>query len=617
MPEYIPDGQLSFEGGQDSSFPPSRLPENKFASGFNISTESGTIRPRYGFERKRLTFQPGGYAYKFNKVVAFDRIFKSGNFQTFAPYIIGNQVYVVVVVSGIIFLVDVKTYNVTCLTLNTDTQLNSAVTRINWSAAGRFLVLYDYPARPIIIDGVRARRSEASAYEVPVSKLGAYNQNRLHVANAGNEFVSGDVVGNPLTPDAPITYEEVFFPSAPYIGDTYTLPSMYNMPITAMGSLEQVDSATGIGPLFVASVNEVWAYRTDIARSEWTKSTGWGVRILNNIGVVGPRAFTSTDADVFFVSKDGRLRSMTVAQQEQGKWARVPMDIQVADATRSIDTTLDQFSAVTYFRNKIFRTVRPYRVYAQNLDTTRNLDVAHQGLVVLETDNLSRLGSDSAPAWAGVWTGVQPMDMAVVDDRMFVLSKDGGSNALYEVDPEVRLDRSETGARRRIKGVVYTREHFFQNAFSLKDLHTIELGVSDIKGKFIYKIEYKPSHSPAFHKWVEWCYDSPYRYCKIPSDGNIPELSAVPFRELISGIPDQTTGNPVTHDDYGRVKRVQLRITIESDSWTLNEYKINAVAVKENATEALGCLPPTPVITTCVNDWLYKEFGLELLPEDE
>src|SRR5690606_39516624 len=66
--------------------------------------------------------------------------------------------------------------------------------------------------------------------------------------------------------------------------------------------------------------------------------------------------------------------------------------------------------------------------------------------------------SDLAPSWDGLWTGVHPMDACVTNERMFVMSKDSYSrNELYEVDPELKFDRTQEGHRRQIQGTVYTK----------------------------------------------------------------------------------------------------------------------------------------------------------------
>jgi hypothetical protein len=619
MAAPLADGQLSFEGGQDASLPPSRLPENKFHSGINISTSRGIIRSRYGYERKTLKFPEGGYAYTVNHIVDFKKVFETGKFQAMAPYQIGIKHYIVVVISGIIYLINQDTYDVTVLTIGRDTQLNESAARINWSPAGRFLVLFDFPSKPIIIEGQNARRANPDLNELPTSNLGVYNQSRLFFSNIGNEFTGGDPIGNLLTPNAPITAEEITLSGSPYFAEIYQAPSKYDAPISAMATLQVSDTSTGIGPLLVATKKEIFVYNTVGPRESWITRSGtadsgqFGKSISDNAGIAGARAFVNVNSDLFFISSDGQMRSITVSKDEQRKWARVPMNVEVSNWVSYLSPDLVDFSTLTYFKNKIFWTVRPYRIFAKRLNGNRILDIAHSGLVVLETDNLSRLGVFSAPSWAGLWTGIRPLDMCVTNERMFVMSKDYYSrNSFYEVDPELKVDRTQQGERRQIKGVIYTREHFFQDMFSIKSLENVELGVTNISGQFEVGVDFKPSHSANFLFWSNFKHKVPVAY-KTFMDGEIPQKKAISFRELKFGLPDSEVGHPITDDLYDRVKRVQLRITLKGDSWEFNEYRLQANAVQENSTEFISDnLTQEADKEDSYSDWTYEEFGIGL-----
>lgn len=609
MTQLVPDGQLSFEGGQDSSLPPSRLAQNKYERGINVTAANGVIRPRYGIERKKLSFPRAGYAYRFNRSADFENTFNVGKFQAAAPYRIGNRFYAVVVISGVIFLVNLDSYEVTVLTIDRSTQLNETSDRINWSDAGRFLVLYDFPSRPIIIEGQTARRSDPDLYELPAANLGVYNQSRLFFSNYGNEFTAGDPVGNVAALNAPITVEEIVTPTDFY-GDIYQINSRYDAPITAMATLQNTDSSTGVGQLLVASADQMFAYNTIDGRDTWTQGK-FGKSISDHVGVAGARSLINVGADLFFISSDGQLRSITTTQTEQTKWAQVPMDLEVSNWKAFISPDLIKYSVLCYFRNKLFMSARPYRIKAQRLDGRPILDVAHSGILVFSTDNISRLGSDSAPAWDGLWIGCRPLEMFTTNKRMFVVSKDYYSrNTLYEMDPDLSYDRTENGQRRQIKGTVYTREHFFEDMFALKKPKNIEVGISDIKGMFEVGIDYKPSHSANFLYLSNFKHFVPVEYKNIASP-DIRQRKAMSFRELKFGFPDSTEGHPVTDDLYDRVKRVQLKITLKGDSWQLNEYRLTANVMTESSTEFLpNNLPEKAEYEEEYSDWTYEEFGL-------
>lgn len=607
------DGQLSFEGGQDASLPPSRLPENKIAAGVNVTTAGGVLGPRYGVVRRKLKFPKGAYPYRFNKLIPYDYLFYSGNFQAQIPYQLGNAFYQIVVISGVIFLINQDNFRVQVLTLNKDTQLNESAKRIHWTVAGRYLVLYDFPSRPVIIEGIVARRSDPNNDEVPVSNLGAYNQSRLFFSNIGNEFSAGDAVGNLAAPDAPVTVQEITVPGSPFFGDIYQTPSRYNNKITAMGTLQSVDTSTGIGALITATKSEIFAYNTTTPRENWINAGQFGSSINDSAGIIGPRAFTNVNSDIFFVSEDGELRSISASRDEQKKWSRIPMSVEVKNWVDYISSELVEYSVLTYFKNKIFWTVRPYRVPATRIDGQPVLDVAHRGMVVLELDNISRAGSESAPAWAGLWTGLRPMDMNVNNQRMFVMSKDYYSrNHLYEIDPQLTYDKADSQVR-NIKSIVYTRDHTFKDLFSTKTLQNIELGISNISGDFSLEVEWKPSDSPKFLPWAMFHHSIQVRQTEL-NNGDIQQRTSGAFKELKFGIPElPEEGNPITNEFYDQVKRVQMKITLSGESWNLNEYRLTAVEAVTNDTEFLreDALNKNPIeVDNTPSDWSYEEFRL-------
>ena len=609
MAKLLYDMQLSFEGGQDSSLPPSRLPDTQIASGMNITTAKGVVSPRFAYDRQALKFPEGGYVYRFNKVISFETLFYGGKFQAQAPYQVGDKYYQVIVISGVIFLIHQKDMDVIVLTLNRDTQLDENAPRINWSAAGRFLVLFDYPSSPIIIDGQTARRADPEKSELPTSNLGVYNNSRLVFANAGNEFSAGDNVGNLLTPDAPVTINEILG-GGPYVGEIYQAPSEYNRKITALARLQATDDSTGIGSVLVATEKEIFAYNTRVPRSEWGAGQ-FGSMLMYDAGIVGQRAHVNVNSDLFFVSADGQLRTLSTGREDQRKWARVPISVEMQNWVKNTPQDLLKFTTLTYFKNKIFWAIRPYRIPARKLDGKPILDIAHMGMGVLEFDNISRMGQDSPASWAGIWTGIRPMDMNVNDERMFVMSKDYYSrNQLYEVRPDLTFDRAGN-QRRKIRSTIYTREHFFQDMFNLKSLQSVELGVSDIQGDFSLEVKWRPSHSYDFLQWVNFNHSAPVEH-KDLSTSKITQRVPLAFRELKFGLPDVAEGHPITRDLYDNVKRVQLKITLSGDNWKLNQYRIAAASLGESQTEFFQeKLPQDPIeITTPESDWDYEEFGI-------
>jgi len=604
------DGQLSFDGGQDVSLPSTRLEPNKFVSGINVNTSKGVLKPRYAWQRKKLSIQAGAYSYEFNKLANFNFNFKTGLFQAFVPYRIGKNYYQLIVINGLIYLLNQRDFTVSVLTLNADTQLNPVQKRIYWGVTAKYVVFADFPNRPVIIENGVARRSDVALNELPVLNLVTYNQNRAMFSNGVNEFSAGDPAGSLTAPLAPITINEILS-GGPYVGEIYKAPSDFDDPISALTTLQSVDTSTGIGSAIVATQEQIFSYDTTQPRAEWVNLNQFGTCLSYNAGIVDQLAQINVNSDLFFVPKDGTLRGLSAARDEQKKWARTPMSLPVENWVEYYDPDLINFSRLSYFNNKIFWTVRPTYTKALRLDKTPILDVCHSGFVVLDMANVSRGMGDVPPAWDGLWTGVRPMDMLINDNRMFVISKDSGINEIYEVLPQQTIDRTDGGQRRNIRSIIYTRDYFTKNVFQDKNPVRLESNFTNILGEFKYDVKYKPSDAPNFIDWGKYELDVKSGYTHF-NDGNILQRTPVALKELTLNAPNLGAAeNPVNNDLYGTVKRLQFRLEIEAESWQLDEFAVFATELQYEKAKGDTTEQPKPVeaFHTLNGDWKYKEFG--------
>lgn len=617
---YVFDGQTTFVGGQDASKTPEYVPENAYFSGINTTCKNGAIGPRDGFNRLPLVFPDEGLSIGGKTPYKYENLFRQGKYQASIPYFIGSQPFMLVVVSGLIYGINLSTFSVTPIPISDGSRINEFSRRVNWSFASRYVVIFDFPSFPVIIENLTARRADPADNEVPISVLGCYNQNRLFIGNAGNEFTGGDPTGSLAAPDAPITFLEIETPGSPFFGEIFQLPTDYNNPpITAMTFLQLVDTSTGIGPLIVATRDQVFAFRTDQPRTGWSlDSSGnsvvnqFGSCIVNNAGIAGPRSFTNVNSDLFFISIDGQIRTLSMSRDEQGKWSKVPLSREVRNWLKYRDKSLVPLATMAYFNNNIFATANPYRVTARTLDQDPISDYAFGGLVVLETDNISTLREESPPVWAGLWTGIRPMDFCTVGTRCFVISKDEESiNHIWEITPDVTVDKADY-KERYIRSVFYTRNFDFQDEFKNKELLYLDTHFDNVRGDFKVKVDFRPAHGPYFLPWGTFNHIAPYRFCDI-TDPNCNFNGFMPqaFRQIKFGAPDTDACDPVTKEFYKMFREVQLKFTIEGRTWELPHYKLAAVGLPQSDTDVTVCEPYNKVALcgACDTDWEIPPFG--------
>jgi hypothetical protein len=629
MGQEVQDGNVSFRGGQNSGVLPDRIGEDQYARGVNVTTKDGGLGPRPGFVHQQLSVvTEGGITQDSGMFVSYSEIFRSGKFQGSAPYVSDNGQFILAVISGVIFQIDPIANTAEVLEIEDPTitttpvsdeflpeteRLDQYVARHPISEAGRFMTIFDYPALPVIIEGSEARRSDPDATdvdgdpepEVPASVMGAYNQNRLFVASQVHEFTGGDPVGSLTAPNAPITFKEIFNPASAFIGQVFSLGSTNtNNPITALGFIQVPDTSTGIGPLFIATKDSVYTFRTDLPRTSW-EQVQFGSLILFNSGIAGFKAFTNLNSDLIYMGGDGQIRSLHTGRQEQSRWSNNPIDRELGDYVRFDDKALNQLSVVSSFRNRVFVAVNPYSMFARDVCGKPVVDYAFRGIAVMELDNVSALLRAANPVWAGIWTGIDPTDILVLDNELYIFAKDAnGKNDFYKLD-ESRSSDVYAGVSRTIVSRFYTREYSFESGSMLKEEKSTKLLLTDLSGQVEVSVDRKSESAANFSLWGEWKHKAQVG-TKDAACGELKELSPHSLRELTFGEPKQHDCNEVTNDDLRYFRKQQYRVTISADTWKLIDFLAMA-EMQPDANRTAGVCDSKEVLIekNCkdVSDW--------------
>jgi hypothetical protein len=617
MAEFIEAGDSSFVSGQDDYHLADQLIAGQFARGINITIGRGGPQGRFGLVQKELVFPEGGVSNIYRDVRTWEAIFRSGKFQALIPYRSGNQDYAIVIVSGYFFRIDIDTNVVAILNDGDKPRTNQYASRVQWSLAGQYIVVFDAPDYPILINGETITRANPNneingspAPEVPVSILGTFNQDRLVVSNLAYQFTMGDPVGEIGNVNPPITFAEVLVPSAPYFGQSFSLGTQYaNEPITAMGFLQAVDTSTGIGPLFVATGKSVHTFRTDLPRSAWGGSgnSTFGSLFVFSAGIVGPQAFANVNGDLFFLSAGGWLRSISMSRDEQGKWTKTPLSLQVSSFLIYNDPSLATYAFVRYWKNRIFVSANPYRFKAVTLDQSYIADYANGGMVSFNLDNVSTFNQPQPPAWEGCWTGMNPMDACSAgNDRFFVLGKDESNRTTFFEMIEGQGYDIINGKRKRFRSRIETREYDWGQPSSLKTEHSIVLGLEDLQGDVDVTVRRRPSHSSTWVDWRSWKHNAPTFQCsgmpKFPNGLEPQTLRSVDLRSAEKGNPGC---DPVSGQSLTTMRKEQYQIDITAEGFTLGDFftRVNPQVRKQD--DPADCVPREPVYvqSQCDDSW--------------
>lgn len=602
MAELLNEYMLDFSGGQNASLDPDTLPENVYASGVNVTNENGVLRPRWGLRTLKLDFTNTGSILKQNGLpVDAEKVFTSGRFQALIPYSVSSDYHVIAIISGYIFLIQQDTLEV--IVMNKTDPLNINAARINWSPADRFLVLFDYPSVPMILEGLSSRRSDPTKDEIPVSVIGGYNQNRLMIGNAGNEFTFSDPAAYDF-PDGPISFTEINTPASPYVGQVFKLSTNYgNDPITGMGFLQFTDASTGIGPALIGTSKQVFSYQTQNPRATWLAGQ-FGSALLSISGFAGQRGQINVNSDMLFIAPDAQVRALSMSRDQQKRWGNFPISIEVSNYLLLLDKRLSVFSWAGYYQNKIFFGANPFRTHGADIEGNQYTDYAFAGFVALELNSVSGLSGGAVPTWAGLWTGIRPMDMVNNNEQAFLISKDEGfGNVLYSMDPTISYDVIR-GKERNVRSILYSRSFNFKQPGTNKLLHSLNVDIDNIQGDFHIEASYKASHSPNYTFWREYDYTAPIQQCSdlITAPNGLSGHSIRDF--YLGGVPNELECNPATQETYSTFKKVQLQFEIIGRNWNFAGFNLKATIAPQTPTEVL-CekYPPTLLPLNCLKDW--------------
>jgi len=80
-----------------------------------------------------------------------------------------------------------------------------------------------------------------------------------------------------------------------------------------MTFLQFVDTSTGIGPLILATKNQIFSANSQNPRANW--ETGNFITTLTaSSGIAGARSYVHVNSDLFFFGSDGQLRTLSMSR---------------------------------------------------------------------------------------------------------------------------------------------------------------------------------------------------------------------------------------------------------------------------------------------------------------
>lgn len=473
-------------GGVDGQLSPLLLTQNRLAKLINGTVRGGNVGTRPSYAAVQLTFEND------TTKAFFERFPIQGGRYYWHPTTDGMLVSSI---GGRIFAANI--YGVV-KDITPSAGGNSSQLPLAWlEQAEQYLVIQNGQDTAIIVEGLTSRRSDPDktiqvgsetlpAPEVPTGTVMGFGLNRLVVANKDRTaFKVGDIAGGSTT--------VLTFSNALYLNEApeFAFPRQLGR-IVCITFLAQADTAAGIGACLVIGTRGVLAMDLSQPRDQWLDLDISRVVLLDT-GGVGANAVVQVNGDVFFRSQQGGIRTLRMARAEQSGWGKTPISREVSNYLATDSTGLLQYCQMARFENRLFCTTQP-----QLSDGHAN----HLGMVVMNFDLVSSLAGKSSPAWEGVWTGITPTVLATglfdEQERMLALCHDeDGINRIYEIRPEEGFDIGTVP----VPTTLHTKAFTFESPYSLKELISADLWVTDIMGSTEFVVSWRPT---GYADWTEW-----------------------------------------------------------------------------------------------------------------
>jgi hypothetical protein len=486
---FVQDGFSSLERGINSGVTPNLCGKSQASFAVNTQHRGGyaTNRPRIkkhalNFPSQEIenlflngVFQGAEFYNRFDGPSVF-LVSESGRQFTFEPAITG--------------------YSTVITEVTPPDGGNSAGRNIAWMVqAENYMVLQDGQAVPIILLGAGpARRSTLNTNvllpEVPIGREMAYGLGRLKVALPDSrQYVIGDIAYGATDV---INFLENSHAAE---GGAWTVP--FEGFIAALRHTSVLDGQTTQGELTIGTSQGMASAKVGIGDRFTWKDIDFQRVALASRGPTGQYSTITVNWDIWFRGIDG-IRSMSLSRQEFGsQFHLIPMSREMARIIRLDNPLYFPNASMVFWNNRLLYTIDGAE--------DPNGQVYFKGLAALDFDVISDLSNQTAPAWDGLWTGMQPFRIITGEfygrDRCFIFVRnEAGGLEFWEMEEDGADDEDEEGPI-PIYSFIETRSFDFESQFEAKKLVTGEVWIDKLDGRVSFDVKYRPDQYPC---WVDW-----------------------------------------------------------------------------------------------------------------
>ena len=583
-PKRFTDGAVSFEGGMDSGRVPNLIGDNQVAFAVNCTFRGGYASQRPGWEKQAFTDEDGSPL--------------TGIWQCARDYIDDDgNVFLIALIAGRVYRWNPETDETDELT--SECLYNPSNLLDGWmEQAENFLVIQDGQSGPLIFDGATLRR--ALPTEIKAGTVMRYVNGRIWYAlPSGFEFRATDLVYSDGTRSSVLKEAENQF----LVGGNFSVPSDGG-PITALAVPGNLDTSLGQGPLLVFTPRYVFSVQAPLDRDAWA-SVNYpivAVSLVSN-GALGARSTITVNGDVFYRAVDG-IRSFIIARRDFGTWGNTPISGEVDSVISTDNSELLRWGSAVVFDNRMLMTTQPQNACALN-------GITHKGLVVMDLELISNLREKLPPAWEGVWTGLNILQIVKTQSAnneqcfIFARNEDNDSIEIWEVTKDSKYDRPDSSTRVPVRWEVQTRAFDFESPFGQKRMDSGEVWVDQLMGTSYIDAKYRPDQYPGWIDWHGWSIAAITDACG--NTGCLPLLLGSPQYRTKLRLPQPSDAcDSILKTQYRKLYQVQIRFRM-CGFFRLKGLRVHAYDEPEQvAGQCLPCETPAKLSACDLNPFTYS-----------
>lgn len=567
-PKRRSDGQLSCEGGVDSGRAPNLIAPNKVAWAVNTAFRGGWAFCRPAWRKVEMNFEDEDIQTAFEEAL----------FQTAEGYVADDgQGSLISMQGGRVFKTSIGKISFGVQEISISGDLNPSNLTQAWAIqAENYFIIQDGSSKPFIYNGGTAVR--ATETQIPVANQMTYYMGRIWYAK-GSQYAAGDIVFGP-SGSAALGYRDSILYNTENLflagGGAFGVPVQAGE-ITALKPIANLNTALGQGELIVFTQNAVFATVVPQRREDWKNTTEPLQRMIQLAnGSFSQSSIVNVNEDLFYRSNDG-VRSLAYAVRNAGQWGNTPISNEMDRILLRDPQAFLPFTSGVNFDNRLLMTCVPG--YKQGRGTY------FKALASLDFEPITSMVEKGAPAWEGIWTGLNILKIVTVlhegvtrcfayalnsEDQIELWELTGDEKFDWNGEEEVRIQWSQE-----------LRSMDFGSKFEMKQLFAGDLFFDRINGTVDFDVDFRPDSHPCWIDWDNWSECAKTQFCE-DDFGTCPTLPNYqeqyrPKRQLVQP-PD--TFDATTKNKYRNGFEFQVRLTMTGYA-RVKQIRINSYDFQE------------------------------------